>query len=226
MKKVFAIALVMALLCIISVGTTLSYFTDTDGAQNTMSVGQVWIVQNSPANNVPLFPYTGVITPGGELAAIYNAVDKNVTVTVNGNSQSAYIRTLFAFEEVNAGQNPVAAGIIHVNPSADGGEWKLVTTDPIDVNGVKYYIYSFTYSAVYASGATTPVSLKQVALDNKQDNRFYTKVKGEYSILVLSQAVQSQGFTSAASAFEAAFPISAADLATWFANIVTTPVTP
>mgnify|MGYP004643770801 CR=1 FL=1 len=42
-KKLTAIALVVALLAVAVIGGTLAYFTDTDSAKNTFTVGNVKI---------------------------------------------------------------------------------------------------------------------------------------------------------------------------------------
>ena len=211
MKKKLAIVLAMALLCIMAVGTTLTYFTDTTEVDtNTMAVGNVKIEQVEVfAADAKLLPYTGEIKADGKLSTENNAVTKTVSVK-NIGSEAAYIRTLFAFEAV-AGADPVGT-IIHVERSADSvGDWAPV--GEIEVDEVTYFVYSFTYSAALAAGtdSVTPFSLKAIALDCNQGNEFYTNVgtDGKYNILVLSQAVQTAGFTgetAVANAFAAAFP--------------------
>ena len=224
MKKTLAIILALSLLCIMAVGTTLTYFTDTDGATNTMTVGKVTITQNETFNtNAKLFPYIGAIPTDSDYDSAKNAVTKTVTVTNTG-SEIAYIRTLFAFEAVN-GQDPVGT-TIHVNYNKDTtvGTWKAVAMDPIQLTEVvdnievttKYYVYSFTYTASYEKNVETEHSLKQIALDCSAANEFSNAINGEYDILALSQAVQKQGFDNAEAAFAAAFPYDANTVAGWF----------
>ena len=237
MKKKLAIVLAMALLCIMAVGTTLTYFTDTTAVdKNTMTVGNVKIEQVEVfAADAKLLPYTGEIKADGKLSTENNAVTKTVTVK-NIGSEAAYIRTLFAFEgvkdqETNKYVNPVEKGIIHVEYNTDKiadtetkvGAWAHVGS--IKVGEVDYFVYSFTYSAALAAGtdSVTPDSLKAIALDCNQGNEFYTNVgtDGEYNILVLSQAVQTAGFTgetAVANAFAAAFPYgnNNKELEDWF----------
>lgn len=119
MKKTLAIILALSLLCIMAVGTTMTYFTDTDGTTNTMTVGKVTIDQIeqkrgategtyvnliADANGVTslgkLYPYTGEDAVNGWFSADDNAVDKIVSVENTG-SEAAYIRTVFAFEMMN-----------------------------------------------------------------------------------------------------------------------------
>lgn len=209
MKKTLAIVLALALLCTLAVGTTLTYFTDDDFDKNTMTVGNVKIEQEEEFNtNTALRPYIGDPVQTG-FATAKNAVTKIVTVKKTG-TEAAYIRTLVAFEAVN-GNDPVdpAAPIIHIDRSGDDvGAWAPMGT--VTVEGVLYYVYSFTYNGSFAGDVTTAPSLKAIALDCNQGNEFYDAIgaDGQYNILVVSQAVQSTGFADAAEAFTAAFPLA------------------
>lgn len=205
MKKKLALALAALLLCTLAVGTTLTYFTDTDYDKNVMTVGKVEIEQVEAFDeaNANLLPYTGVITPGAALDVAKNAITKTVVVKNTG-SEAAYIRTLIAFEAVN-GEDPIAKGIIHAQYNdATVGAWAYV--NKIEVGGVTYFVYSFTYTGPLAKNTESAPSLVAIALDGAQGNAFSDAIVGKYDVLVLSQAVQAAGFGSAADAFAAAFP--------------------
>ena len=221
MKKTLTIILVIALLCVLSVGTTLSYFTDTDGQANTMTVGEVDIIQKINGEDTgsissALYPYTGDLSDEANQSfdTNKNAVDTNITITLNAGSEAAFVRTIFAFE---ANGNADAVGdMIHVHYNAADGVWAKIGTDAVEINGAQYYIYSFTYNKAYAEGDTTATSLKQFCLDGSAKNSFSG---GSYEILVVSQAVQAQGFgTDIGAAFAAAFPngTNNANVAGWF----------
>lgn len=236
MKKALAIVLAMALLCIISVGGTLSYFTDTDGDVNTMTVGQVLITQHEKDRNgnafddttVVLLPVTNTtMTNVGGYSMLdpqYNAVDKIVTVTVNAGSQSAFVRTVFAFEMMKIGTD-------WVNPldnSDDKAEVRLNVNGTLtwpnvefEKNGIRYVVGVFTYDAPIPANTTTAPSLLQVYLNSNVGNEFFDAVNNSYEILVLSQAVQAAGFGNAADAFAAAFPYGEnnANVAGWFNEV-------
>ena len=241
MKKVLAIALVMAMLSIMAVSGTLSYFTSSDGKVNTMAVGNVQITQMEFQRDdegrfvaftaTKLYPYTGDSTLVNDdwYDTAKNAVDKIVTIKNTG-SEDAFIRTLFAFEAVMDSQgnptDPVGTTIlVNYNTNTDVGEWKKLDVDPISItkNEVTtyYYVYSFTYANALAANSrvASDPSLKQIALNGAAGNNFSG---GSYDILVLSQAVQAQGFgDNVAAAFTAAFPITAEKLVEWFASIPT-----
>ena len=216
MKKVLAVVLVIALLCILAVSSTLSYFTDTDGKANTMTVGKVGIAQNINGSNSgsissALYPYTGKLTES--LDTNKNAVNAEVTVTLNAGSEAAFVRTIFAFEA--DGTADAVGKMIHVRYNTTGGVWAKVCEDAVEINGAKYYIYSFTYTDALIANTTTTTSLEKFCLDGSAQNSFSG---GNYDILVISQAVQAQGFdTDYDAAFAAAFgEKNATNAAKWF----------
>ena len=232
MKKTLALILVVCLLCIMAVGTTLTYFTDTDFDKNTMTVGKVEIIQNETdrtgaaldADSLKLYPVTGAPATDGLVPVANNGVDKFVNVVLADNSEDAYVRTIFAFERKNDGVSPV------------GTELKLVTGTEIKMtditiakDGVSYVIGVCTYDApLTQTNKTSAYSLKQVYLDRSVDNTFFDAVGNSYDILVLSQAVQTQGFAAADGksaaqvALDTAFgeitEANAAEIASWFNN--------
>ena len=147
-KRIVTIALVVALVAIAAVGT-LAYFTDTDNATNTFTVGNVAIklIEKERDGNggtkeftqdKRLYPIVG--SAQGEkddlgMPTAKNYVDKMVTIENTG-SEKAYIRAYFAipsalddgYETFNAGLN-----VLHFNfgnkvvngaiSSTEGVEW-------------------------------------------------------------------------------------------------------
>ena len=148
-KKLTAIFLCVALVAIAVVGASLAYFTDTEKATNTFTVGNVKIdlIEQqrgkdglvSFEQNKKLYPIVG--SAQGEKDALgmptaKNYVDKMVTIQNTG-SEKAYIRAYFAipsalddgYETFNAGLN-----VLHFNfgnkveengavTSTEGAEW-------------------------------------------------------------------------------------------------------
>ena len=144
MKKALAFILAVALLCIMAVGTTLTYFTDTDFDKNTMTVGNVGITQYEKDrygaqiddDALKLYPATAGVATDGLVPAANNGVDKFVTVKLDDNSENAYVRTVFAFEmmKVDGGwKSPIADKVILVDNGIQ------MTNIEIEKNGVHYY---------------------------------------------------------------------------------------
>ena len=119
---------------------------------------------------------------------------------------------------------------VKFNPVNDdnGGE-TFITIDGVRyVVGVAYYNNSKATDSegekisALEAGATTDPSLQYVWLKSSAGNEFYDFVGAEYDILVLSQAVQTEGFADAESAFDAAFGKMTADnLTNWFTTYTT-----
>jgi len=84
-RKILSTALVLCMVAILAVGGTLAYFTDTDEATNTFTIGKVDITlvedfgDNDPETDEKLLP-------GKE-----NAVKKEVKITLDKDSEDAYV---------------------------------------------------------------------------------------------------------------------------------------
>ena len=130
-KKITALCLCVALLAVAVVGASLAYFTDTDNATNTFTVGNVKIdlieQERDGQGGLQEFTQDQVLMPivgsaqgekddfGQPVAENY--VDKIVTIQNTGKSD-AYVRAYFAIpsaldngkETFNAGLN-----VLHFN---------------------------------------------------------------------------------------------------------------
>lgn len=166
-----------------------------------------------------------------------NYVDKIISVTNTGKSD-AYIRTLVAVPTGGGDWEPTPVSAnncwLHWNvPTAYGTYWTLNSTATlITVDGVSYYVWEFVHKEAVASKETTFPMVRGFYMDkrvnNYDDGSFYmtyedgtTKdiVTAEtVDILVLSQAVQAEGFANAQTALDEAFGTVAANAATWFAG--------
>lgn len=223
-KKIFAVAIAAIMIVTAVASLSLAYLQDSDYDMNVMTVGNVQIVQNErdrygsektydgsdkllPAvypKGKDTLSYDGTSYLGGKIwdASVNNEVDKFVTVTNEG-TESAYIRTIFAFEDKELDNGKYLTEQIHtlwnlngaVNKK-DGVDWPMSNNEYlwITVNGVQYTVCVYVYEAPIASKETTNASLCQLFLDPSADNSFMEAIGEKYDILVLSQAVQSAGF--------------------------------
>ena len=212
-KKILSVVLVVALVASLAVGMTVAYLQDTDSNTNVMVVGSVYIdqnewqldengnreafEQNKPAipgvydgNEPGVDPATGLFTDD-----VKNEIDKMVDVTNTGKS-AAYVRTLVAIECPDKSFEK----LLHINSGMD-----YETVGYITVDGVNYLLLTYTYENPLLPGDTTGYSLKQIVLDCIADNEDVEKLGDEMTVLVYSQAVQSDGFANAETALNAAF---------------------
>ena len=167
-KKLFTMAMAIALIAVSIVGMSLAYFTDKDEATNTFTAGGVKIdlieqQVNEAGTALEDFTQNQVLMPivgsaqgekdafGQPVAANY--VDKIVTIKNTGKS-AAYIRAYFAipsdlddgYETFNAGAN-----ILHFNFGNKFAEGGLTTTYGAEWNwmhGNKWNYFETTIDGV------------------------------------------------------------------------------
>ncbi len=238
-KKIIALTLATVLLMIAVVGGTYAYLKDTDGAKNVMVAGNVKIVQKETDRNGEAFQQDQKLIPAvynGTLAydttnelygkiwntSVDNEIDKFITVTNKG-TEAAFIRTILLFEDDEADQ--IAEKVHTLNSDSDGQNMVWLTDENgkeihIMIGGVEFAIATCTYNTALEAGATSDPSLKQIFLDPSVGNEWFGYVDGEYDIYAFSQAVQANGFDSAAEALDTAFgAVSADNVTAWLTDL-------
>ena len=198
-KKLLALVLVVALAATAVIGGTLAYFTDTDEAVNTFTVGGVKIelieqqvnedgdaLENFAQNQV-LMPIVG--SAQGEKddfgqPTAENYIDKMVTIKNTGKSD-AYVRAYFAipsalddgYDTFNAGLN-----VLHFNfgnengASTLGNQWEWMHGNKWNyfettIGGVAYNVYFADYYQPLAANETTEQFVSGVYLDASFDTK-------------------------------------------------------
>lgn len=148
--------------------------------------------------------------------SITNVQDKFVFVKNTGTS-NAYVRNIFAFELGKSTPKELFEEILKININTNNWDWKGIEnlTDGITVSmdGTNYYIVTATYkgtNAIHINGVLTPngitcPSLLQVMMYNTVENEDVQQFGDNYKILVVSQAVQTNGFANATEALNEAF---------------------
>ena len=140
-KKITALCLCVALLAVAVVGASLAYFTDTDNAKNTFTVGNVkidLIEQEKTDNGLAPFEQGKTLVPGKSNDG--NAVSKIVTVKNTGKNDAwvwvdlkipAYL--VSSEYPTNESKNALhwnSYGCFNVEYNS-GNYWKLATSDGI-----------------------------------------------------------------------------------------------
>ena len=157
-----------------------------------------------------------------------NAQDKFVTVENTGKSD-AYVRTIIAFE---LGSVANFRDVINTSSFMTAqGVWNVTDIGPVVIDGNNYFVSEYIYNGgkslggvhengVLPAGDTTYPSLAQVYMKATATNEDVEKIDGNkngtYEILVLSQAVQVDGFADAKTALDTAFGKSSEKAAVWF----------
>ena len=199
-KKILALCLVVALAVTAVVGGTLAYFTDTDDATNTFTVGNVNIDLQEEFD-----PQNAVLRPGSQST---NKIEKKVWIENTGTEDAYvwyewYIPSALDSVDGSTGTN----NVLHVN--SNGSTWdkyrennkywpegqkealpleKTWDHDPEaelglqvgpegfirteEIDGVEYNVYLVLYHGVLAPEAETTVAMNGAYLDSKVDNAF------------------------------------------------------
>lgn len=237
-KRILTLSLVVALLAIVMIGSSLAWFTAEEEVTNVFTVGSVKIQQNEDqyvrdedtgerTEETEPFEDGKVLLPVVDEENPYNDVsyqDKIVTVTATGNN-GAYVRTHIAV--------PMSlVGYLDLDLE-ENTPWKFdYSTTDVDVEGMKYVVYTYLYTQELAPGKTTETLLKGVYLyapvdvKQAQDGSWqFCKWNAEtgafdfsgfvvedaegnaqtVDVLVATQAVQSAGFPDAKTALDEAF---------------------
>lgn len=165
-----------------------------------------------------------------------NAVDKFVTVENTGKSD-AYVRTLIALEMGELSEDRLDEVIRTSSFMTDQGVWKVTDIGEVEIDGSTYFVCEYLYqgakalggvheNGVLPAGDTTYPSLAQVYMTADATNEDCEDVdgnkNGKYDILVLSQAVQVDGFEEhgAAIALNAGFGESTKEnVKAWFEGV-------
>ena len=208
---------------------TIAYLQDSDSDVNVMTMGSVYIEQieqerDASGNLVsftqgkPALPAVyntaskgfewaakgdGVDVNGTEYIVFHedvaNVIDKIVTVKNTGKSD-AFVRTIVALEAPGYD----AENYIHVNSNTDD-VLQYTAWAPVIIDGIEYIYRVFTYNKALTPNEISAPSLMQLFLDPLADNDYCEKFGDTWEVLVVSQAVQADGFADAETALDAAF---------------------
>ena len=192
----------------------LAYLTSEDSDVNVMTLGNAEIEQieeQLAEDGITKEPFEQAkgFYPG-------TSVSKIVTVENTGKSD-CYFRTLIAFEVL---PNSETFGI-DFPISEQGYRWSWGAPEAtIVIDGVTYEVYEALYTKPLAAGEISPASLTKVDLAATSTNEDMEALGGTYEVLVLSQAVQVEGFADAKTALDTAFgDVTDVTAAEWFGGM-------
>lgn len=188
-KKILALCLVIALAATAVIGGTLAYFTDTDDATNTFTVGNVDIELTEPNWEKTGKEDAKEVYPGEALA-------KDPTVE-NVGANPCFVRVKVEGLDClgDAGMITYETGYVE---DALGEGWELRTDG---------YFY---YTKVLGVGEKTTALFDQIRIPYELENG---DAKTEFNVVVSAQAVQAQGAQSSWSAVQ---NMTVEQIAAWF----------
>ena len=192
-KKIVTCSLVVALLVIGVIGASLAYFTDTDNATNTFTVGNVKIDLTEDNWKAP-----DSVAPGIEYAK--DPVVKNV------GKNDAYIRVDVTVSDWAAfkvaAANHQITDLSTIFKGHDATKWERVTIKEDATNDTA--TYSYYYKTVLAKGASTDALFTSVTIPADFTSAEMAAIAandGQFTINIVAHAIQADGFDSPAQAF-------------------------
>lgn len=170
-KKILAICLVVCLALTAVIGGTLAYFTDTDGATNTFTVGNVDIKLVEKNADGTTFTQDQVLLPGSKTE---NNIAKAVTVENTGRNPAycwieVWVPSALDDGDDNSPQAPGLGNSLHFNYGANVEETKSTYLGSKTINGVSYngYVHFVKNDTAVAAGHSSKQLLDQVYMDMK-----------------------------------------------------------
>lgn len=216
-KKVISIALVIALIAVIAVGS-FAYFTDTKSATNTFTVGDVKIKLDETNINDP----EGDRVTSNEYTSVFPGVEyKKDPIVTNTGKNDAYVRAVvtiengmnwlgFYYDKASTFPQVYAFEQLICNTLGDG--WEIVgfkhvwaTQDHPTTDTVVTLKYTGD-TGVLKSGDATSAMFEKIMLPAKMTaTDITTRVaqNGVFHIDVVAQAIQADGFDTWEDAFAA-----------------------
>jgi len=136
---------------------------------------------------------------------VRNIQDK-IVVVENTGLNDAWVRTVVAYEypaTLPVDENSGEPTLLHIvkNTTEYTEEDGFFTV----IDGIRYWVETYVYNNKLVKGATTEPSLMQVYLDKKVNSQQAALFGDQMQILVVSQAVQADGFDNAKDALDEAF---------------------
>lgn len=229
-KKILVLSLVAALVAIAAVGGSLAWFMDSDGATNVFTVGSIEIEQievfdETTAQLLPIVPNNTAIRSDDA-----NFIEKDVSVK-NVGRNAAYVQTFVAVPAALDNNDIIVINEVNADKwtkvTGDTTEYYGTT----DIGGKAYNVYLYRYNTALAAGTAQSPSVTELLMDgvyipsnvdmdvttdiNDNEVGYFKDANGVYisefdalgslNIYVSTQAVQVEGFATAAEALTTAF---------------------
>ena len=184
-QKVLAVAGVLGISALILSAGTLAYFTDTDSAKNTFTLGKVDIELNEFDHEGKEFVQNQKLMPGSNLTAI----QKNAIVTVKEDSEESWVWVEMLIPSAlynSKTQTQESNNALHYNQlktfldgyntnssiatvydDHDTHQWSLMTyVGEKTVDGKSYSVLRSTHKDKVAAGYITSPAISQIYLDD------------------------------------------------------------
>ena len=199
MNKKKTIIAAVVLLLVFLVGGAIAYFTDTDTATNTFTIGSIDISLSEPLWDALTDTDQDGIPNDAEDMMPGESVTKDPTITNDSTANAAYV---FAKVEIPCSSD--ATPIEAFELGSIGSGWTLMSDGACTLNtttnkyvATKIYNYgtSGAMTSLAASASTSPV-FSSITLNNDIDGT-QTGLTGNLNVVVTGYGIQAEGLSSA-----------------------------
>lgn len=217
-RKILSLALGLCMVAILAVGGTLAYFTDTESATNTFTVGKVDITLVEKNADGTDFTNDQKLFPGSKTA---NNIAKIVTVQNNDGSEDAYmwievwVPSALDDGDDNSPHAPGLGNSLHFNYGSTVTETKSTFLGSKEIDGASYngYVHYVKDDSAKEATQSTVALLDQVYMDKnvtgceEHDNCLVlmdgeTHYTGNWDLVINAIGFQANGVASIHAAIE------------------------
>lgn len=172
-KSLLVLAMTLSMVAILAIGGTLAYFTDTESATNTFTVGNVKIKLVEKNEDGSDFTQKQVLMPGSKTE---NNIAKIVSVNNVGDNAAymwieVWVPSALDDGDDNSPQAPGLGNSLHFNYNSTAGvvETKSTFLGSKEIDGVYYngYVHYDKNQEGIAKDGSTIALLDQVYMDSK-----------------------------------------------------------
>lgn len=191
-KAVMVGALAFAMSTVVAVGSSLAYFTDTDSAKNVFTVGDVDINLTEPLWNQS---ESHTIVPGAK-------INKDPTIK-NIGTNDAYIRVKMTISKFSTLMEKFSAGVDNgVIEGFDKNAWTVVEETVDADNDICNVV--LLYNNILKNTETDGIKVfEAINIPDELDEELDSIRTATPEISIQAEAIQSDGFDDAISAFDA-----------------------
>lgn len=230
-KSIVLMATALMLATVLAVGGTLAYFTDSDKAENTFTVGNVdldlteseWNAENASHKLIPgvLIDKDPCITLGStsENAYVVATITVNhwsaVKAMMTANSLKSGDQYLFCdgtgsaailnggiADEVSTYSSAITIGTTQLGAGFQNDDFAIVSSEDTDANTATYTIYfKNQWAATDSNTLFSSVTMPATASSTEMDA--IKGVNNDFTVTVNAYAIQAAGFTNVADAYAA-----------------------
>jgi predicted ribosomally synthesized peptide with SipW-like signal peptide len=206
-KLILAMAAV-AVSAMLIVGGTLAYFTATDSATNTFTVGNIQAdLTETTWSGSGSTPSGGWGSSAALTIAPGRVINKNPELTIKANSEDCYARLVVTMPTAIYNASNLASGTTLTFAIPSGSEWSVLGTPSTSGSTTKIvYRYNGGKITKTATDKALGALYTSITVSTAADNTAMAALGTNFDIVVNAYVIQSEGFANEAAAFTGTFP--------------------